>query len=114
MAAKCFRDSLDFLRNDRAVLDFMKIRSTWHNGEDLATVPEARHLAFRISFWDENVDRQPSPYIAEIRVNGGRCRYFSSNEHQQLVLVREETLGDIFTSHDESPVVAPSHLTEEA
>ena len=51
-------------------------------------------LAFRISFWDENVDRQPSPYISEIRLLDGRFSYFTSDDLQRLVLVREESFDD--------------------
>jgi hypothetical protein len=92
LAEKCFCETMRFVRSDQATLDYMKKRSTWKNHHDPSTIPETRHLEFRISFWDENIDRQPSPYIAEIRVIAGKCKYFTADEGQRLVLVHEELL----------------------
>ena len=55
-------------------------------------VPE--QLAYRISFWDENIDRPVAPYIAEIRLLDGKLSYFTADENQQLVLVFEESFAD--------------------
>lgn len=94
LAGLCSKDLLNFVRTDRACLDHMKERSTWKHIKDPSTFPELRHTAFRISFWDENVDRQPAPYIAEIRVIGEKFSYFTSDENQRLVLVHEETFEE--------------------
>ena len=94
LATRCFNGTLTFVRENQACLDYLKKRSTWTHLKDPATIPEPRHIAFRISFWDENIDRQPEPYIAEIRVLGDNCKYFTANEKQQLVLAFEETLKD--------------------
>ena len=99
MAAKCARDFLHFIQTDKANVKFMKeVRSQWKNSDgtfyDPATIPEPRHFAFRISLWDEGINRQPSPYIAEIQYYKGRFKYFTSDEGQRLVLVHEETFDD--------------------
>lgn len=36
-------------------------------------------LAFRIDFWDENVNRQPYPYVAEVRLADGIIYYYYAN-----------------------------------
>ena len=104
LVSLCFNETLKFIRNDQDCLDYMKRRSNWSNLKDPATVPEPRHIAFRISFWDENIDRQPEPYIAEIRVVGDNCKYFTANEKQQLVLAFEETLKDPSIVNDGSKI----------
>jgi hypothetical protein len=49
-----------------------------------------KFLAFRISFWDEYIDRVQAPAIAEIQVYGTRARYFVADELQRLQLICEE------------------------
>jgi hypothetical protein len=69
-----------------------------------AAFPEARHIALRLSFWDENIDRQPEPYIAEIRLHGGKFTYYTADENQFLVPVLEEALDDAQAfSKEDSP-----------
>lgn len=51
-------------------------------------------LTFRIAFWDEDINRQEAPYIAEIRFVRGVFKYFTADEGQRLVLVHEETYGE--------------------
>jgi hypothetical protein len=110
LAATCSKELLDFVRNNQVCLDYMKDRSTWAGMDDRSTFPEPRHLAFRISFWDENIDRQPAPYIAEIRVVGEKFKYFTSDDDQRLVLVYEETFDEaqafLKTQTDSAAVLA--------
>jgi hypothetical protein len=94
LAATCSKELLDFVRNDKECRIYLKERSEWKGSKDPSTFPEPRHIAFRISFWDENVDRQPAPYIAEIRVIDEKFKYFTSDECQRLVLVHEETFDE--------------------
>ena len=94
LAATCSKELLEFVRNDTECRTYLKRRSTWIGSKDPSTFPEPRHTAFRISFWDENVDRQPAPYIDEIRVIGENFKYFTSDEGQRLVLVHEETFDE--------------------
>ena len=94
LAASCSIELLEFVRKNQIWLDYLKDRSTWKCTKDRTSFPEPRHLAFRILFWDENVYRQPAPYIAEIRVIGENFKYFTSDEGQRLVLVHEETFDE--------------------
>ena len=95
LAATYARDLLDFVQKNSEVLSLMKIRATKRNSlNDTSVIPEPRHLSFRISFWDENVDRQPAPYIAEIHLMDKKFSYFTSDDLQRLVLVREESFDD--------------------
>ena len=94
LAAKCSIEFLNFVQNDKRTLEYMDERSKNSFMHDNAILPEVRHIGFRISFWDENIDRQPAPYIAEIRVVGDKFKYFTSDENQRLVLAYEETFED--------------------
>jgi hypothetical protein len=94
IAAKCFYEVWQSVKQDTRCIEYLKRRNLLPHFKDMATSPEPRHIAFRISFWDENVDRQPEPYIAEIRFLGGTFKYFTADEGQRLVLVHEETFDD--------------------
>jgi len=94
LAAECSSKFLSFVQNDKRTLDYMVERSKDSYIHDEAVFPEPRHIGFRISFWDENIDRQAEPYIAEIRLYDGKFKYFTADEGQRLVLVYEETFDE--------------------
>ena len=95
LAATYARDLLDFAQKNPDVLSSMKNQWSKKNSlNDSSVIPEPRHLSFRISFWDENVDRQSAPYIAEIHLMDKKFSYFTSDDLQRLVLVREESFDD--------------------
>jgi len=94
LGVTCLKEALNFARTDRRYTKYMKERGADSFWKDPATVAEPRHIGFRISFWDECVDRVPSPYIAEIHVFGGNFKYFTADDHQRLVLVHEETFDE--------------------
>ena len=58
------------------------------------TVPDSRHISIRLSFWDENIDRQPEPYIAEVRLCDQKLRYYTADEGQVLHLAFEESFDE--------------------
>jgi hypothetical protein len=90
IARTCSKGLFDFVCHNQACLDYMQDRSTWKFLKDPAIFPEPRHLGFRISFWDENVDRPSAPYIAEIRLFDSVLQYFTADENQVLKLSYEE------------------------
>ena len=94
LVAQFSSEFLKFVQNDKPCLAYMVERSTDKYIHDDATFPEIRHIGFRISFWDENIDRQIAPYIAEIRMFEGRLKYFTADDGQRLVLVYEESYDD--------------------
>ena len=49
-------------------------------------------MSFRLTFWDECIDRVKAPYIAEIRVFGSKVRYYVADELQRLQLLHEESM----------------------
>jgi hypothetical protein len=49
-----------------------------------------RFMGFRVSFWDQYIDRVAPPAIAEFRVYGTKACYYTADEHQRLQLVCEE------------------------
>ena len=94
LAAQFSNEFLKFVQNDKPCLAYMVERSADKYIHDDATFPEVRHIGFRISFWDENIDRQIAPYITEIRMFEGRLKYFTADDGQRLVLVYEESYDD--------------------
>jgi hypothetical protein len=90
IARSCSKGLFDFVCHNQTCLDYMQERSTWEFLKDPAIFPEPRHLGFRISFWDENVDRPSAPYIAEIRLFDSVLQYFTADENQILKLTYEE------------------------
>ena len=94
LAARCNKELLSFTQTNQMYKDYIKERSTWRNEKYPSPTPIPEQLAYRISFWDENIDRPVAPYIAEIRLLDGRLSYFTADENQQLVLVSEESFAD--------------------
>lgn len=91
LAGLCATELLEYVRKNDDCLQYLKRRTSWKGSTDHATYPEPRHLCFRISFWDENVDRPPAPYIAEIRLLDTTLQYFTADENQVLKLTCEES-----------------------
>jgi hypothetical protein len=94
LAAMCSKELLEFAKTDTYAVALIKERGADPIWKDPATVAEPRHCAFRISFWDEAVDRVRAPATAEIRVNGESFKYFTADAYQRLVLTYEETLAE--------------------
>ena len=84
----------DLIRTDPQFLERVKESSTWSHEKYRSETPIPEHIAFRISFWDENIDRQPQPYIAEIRCIDGKLTYFTADENQFISQVFEETFDE--------------------
>lgn len=102
LAATCSKELMAYAKNDPPLIEYMKKRGANPLFEDPATVAEPRHCAFRISFWDEDIDRVQAPAIAEIRINGESFQYFTADEHQRLVLTLEETYAQATAFLEES------------
>jgi hypothetical protein len=88
LASKCFRDFFDFEQADKRCVEYIKTRYRVKPG----IPPIIKQLAFRISFWDDYLDRVVSPNIAEIRYLDGKFTFYTADEHQVLKLVHEETI----------------------
>lgn len=94
LGALCFQELFDFVCKDLHCLNYIKERSTWTCEKYPSSTPIVEHLAFRISFWDESVDRPSMPYIAQIWLLDGKIKYYTADEKQSLVLVHEETCAE--------------------
>jgi hypothetical protein len=94
LAAKCSQELFDFVCKDPCCLKYVKERSTWPREKHPSPTPIPEQLAFRISFWDESVDRPLAPYIAQIWLLDGILKYYTADEGQCLVLVHEETFAE--------------------
>ena len=85
-----FQELLDFIRTDSRCVQYVKERGARANEHRLSQTPIPEQVGFRISFWDENIDRQSAPYIAEIRCFDGVFSYFTADENQSIMPVHEE------------------------
>jgi hypothetical protein len=94
LAASCAKDTLAYVANSEAMIEYVKERKTWERELFPRDFPERCHITFRISFWDEYVNRVAGPCIAEIRVAGESFKYYTADEGQRLVLAYEETWDD--------------------
>jgi hypothetical protein len=89
LMAKCASEFFHFTQTNKDTIDYMKL----YMKERAPATPEMKLIALRMSFWDDNIDRQPEPYIAEIRLENEKVSYFTADENQFLKLVLEEPLG---------------------
>ncbi len=94
LASICAKDSFDFIRKEKGCLEQIAFQSSLDFPIHPSSTPVPEHIAFRISFWDENIDRPVQPYIAEIRYFDGVFKYYTADEVQKLVLVHEETFDE--------------------
>lgn len=94
MAADSSQFILKEYQKSKIFIDYLQERNTYTPPDHNGPIPESRHVGFRFSFWDEDINRRETPYIAEIRVEDNRFRYFTSDEGQRLVLVHEESFDE--------------------
>jgi hypothetical protein len=94
LAASCAKETLSYVQNNKEMIEYVKERKTWERELFPRDFPERCHITFRISFWDEYVNRVAKPCIAEIRVAGESFKYYTADEGQRLVLAYEETWDD--------------------
>jgi hypothetical protein len=109
LAAKCSQELWDFIRKDKRCLEYIKETSSIPHEKYSSPTPILEHLAFRISFWDENVDRVTEPYIAEIRLLDAKLKYFTADENQFLVQVYEETFDNALAFLHNQKGIEPSN-----
>ncbi len=53
-------------------------------------------FCFRITFWDESLNRVEEPYIAQIQCQDGKILYFTADEGQRLRQIFEEPIPEQF------------------
>jgi len=94
LAATCGKEMLEYGQKDKRIIELMKKRSQIPQWKDPSIELLPRHISFRISFWDENVDRVAQPHIAEIRVLAGKFTYYTADEGQRLVPVYSESFDE--------------------
>jgi hypothetical protein len=90
LAAACSKDSIQFLKTNQSCIKFISELGTERNFDTNPVL----YLSFRLSFWDENIDRIAQPFIAEIRFIDGVISYYTADEGQFLVLVHQETFDE--------------------
>ncbi len=57
---------------------------------DCKDMKDEQFITFRISFWDEFLNRVEAPYIAQIQCENGKIIYYAADEGQRLYKVFEE------------------------
>ena len=94
LAADCATQFLQSIQNsDKAKAYAAKVDKTFRRTRPDGTF-SSKDFIFRLSFWDENIDRRENPYIAEIRFFDNTFQYFTSDEGQRLVPVFQETFDE--------------------
>ncbi len=94
LGARCAQEMFEFISTDPNCLKRVIESTLWLREKYRSPAPIPENIAFRISFWDENIDRQPQPYIAEIRCLDGKLEYFTADENQFISQVFEETFNE--------------------
>lgn len=69
------------LSRDEAILDDIQYNIREKLLPHQQMIPSA--LGLRLSFWDENVDRYPSPYVSRVVVAEGKVRYYMADPKDQ-------------------------------
>ena len=105
LASTCLQHMLTYIQNSQ--LHKERIKKWWSSPSccHVSSEPASDQIAFRINFWDENIDRPVAPHIAEIRLLDDKLSYFTADENQCLILVFEETVKDCL--QEAPPVAAP-------
>ena len=85
---------LSYIKSSQSYKEVLEAWASHHKNFCNFSEPASDQIAFRINFWDENIDRPVAPYIAEIRLLDDKLSYFTADENQRLVLVFEETVKD--------------------
>ena len=96
LAKTCLKQMFEYAQNSSIYKEHVKTATPPCSARCYcpSRVPSPEQISFRISFWDENIDRPASPYIAEIRLLDGKLSYFTADDNQQLVLVFEEAVNE--------------------
>ena len=91
LAKTCLQRAFAYIQNSTA---YKEVIEKWISSPQYhpSSTPSSDQIAFRINFWDENIDRPVAPYIAEIRLLDDKLSYFTADENQCLVLTFEETV----------------------
>jgi hypothetical protein len=82
---------LQFVRTNTEALKRLQVWKEDHPSTSIADVATPENIALRLSFWDDNIDRQPEPYIAEVRLRDGKVTYYTADEKQFLKQIFEES-----------------------
>jgi len=85
LAETIFQGFFSIVMNDR---NYSKWTASFANREPGRRVEEV--LGFRITFWDEYMNRVEEPYIAQIHCEKGVISYYTADEGQRLHKVYEE------------------------
>ena len=94
LATTCLRHMLSYIKSNQSYKEILEAQAPYRKNSCNFSEPASNQIAFRINFWDENIDRPVAPYIAEIRLLDDKLSYFTADENQRLVLVFEETVKD--------------------
>jgi hypothetical protein len=82
---------LQFVRTNSEAMKRLRAWKEDHPNTAIADVATPSNIALRLSFWDDSIDRQPEPYIAEVRLRDGKVTYYTADEKQFLKQVFEES-----------------------
>lgn len=94
LASEWVQYTVQYSQNSQLYKDLIKWRYDHLPKDYPFPEPVPQYIAFRISFWDEYIDRPVAPYIAEIRLLDEKLSYFTADDNQRLVLTFEESFAE--------------------
>ena len=94
LMTQLFNQFLQFLKTNKDVPERLIEERKLPRSTIDTDIPDGRHIALRLSFWDENIDRQPEPYIAEVRLYNQKIFYYTADENQVIKVIHEESIGE--------------------
>jgi len=86
-----------FLETDPAVLAYCQSLNTFNSAWFPSTKPREGMIAFKIAYWDKEMNRYPSPYISEVVFAERTFFYYDADPATgELHLVLKERYKDLF------------------
>ena len=94
LAKTCLQCAFDHIKDNQPYRQWIEKWTSPGSCQQIYFEPASDQIAFRINFWDENIDRPVAPYISEIRLLDNKLSYFTADENQCLVLAFEEDVDE--------------------
>ena len=93
LVLKLRNDHLPFYIKEEWLQSFVNCARASKNESLDPKINAQEYMSYRISFWDEYIDRVKPPHIAEIKVIGTTAKYYVADDLQRLQLIYEEELS---------------------
>jgi|GEM_PF-2085473 len=97
LATNIAHDLVEWMFNNKAYAEWLVESHKIMPKSYPSTEPEVENVGFKLTFWDENVDRPLAPYIAQVRFVEGELRYYYADPETQAL--KEPPLVEKYHHH---------------